>query len=114
MGRAIDHVVSVSVPREELLRRMTGRRTCRSCGRGYHVLFDPPHQSGVCDDCSGELYQRDDDTEETIVRRLAVYESQTEPLIDYYRAAGLLRVVEGVGGIDEIQCRVLGAVGVAA
>jgi adenylate kinase len=111
LGRSIDHVISVSVPREELLRRMTGRRTCRSCGRGYHLLFDPPKSTGRCDECSGELYQREDDSEATILRRLDVYESQTAPLIDYYASAALLRCVAGVGTIEEIQSRVLAAVG---
>lgn len=112
-GRSIDHVISVDVPREELLRRMTGRRTCRSCGRGYHLLFDAPKISGLCDDCSGELYQRDDDTEATILRRLDVYDSQTAPLIEYYRSKELLSAVEGVGSVEDIQRRVLAAVGVA-
>lgn len=113
-GRPIHHVISVTVPREELLRRMTGRRTCRSCGRGFHLLFDAPKTSGQCDECSGELYQRDDDTEETILRRLDVYDSQTAPLIEYYRSKQLLSVVEGVGTIEAIQRRVLDAVGVAS
>jgi adenylate kinase len=113
-GRSISHVISVTVPREELLRRMTGRRTCRSCGRGYHLLFDPPKTSGQCDECSGELYQRDDDTEETILRRLDVYDTQTAPLIDYYRSRQLLHLVGGVGAIEDIQNRVLTAVGVAS
>jgi adenylate kinase len=111
-GRSISHVISVTVPREELLRRMTGRRTCRSCGRGYHLLFDPPKAPGRCDECSGELYQRDDDTEATIVRRLDVYDTQTAPLIDYYRSKQLLHLVGGVGAIEDIQSRVLTAVGV--
>lgn len=109
---SIDHVVSVVVPKEELLRRLTGRRTCKACGHGYHILFDPPAVEGVCGECGGELYQRDDDTEATILRRLDVYQQQTSPLIDYYEKAQLLREVEGVGAIEDIQRQVLQAVGV--
>jgi len=102
-GRAIEHVISVDVDKEELLQRITGRRTCRGCGRGYHVTFDPPTASSVCDECGGELYQRDDDREETIRTRLAVYEQQTSPLITYYANESLLRSISGTGSIEDIQ-----------
>jgi len=102
MKREINHVVSIEVPNEELVKRLTGRRTCRSCGAMYHLMFDPPRQEGVCDKCGGELYQRDDDQEETIRARLQVYEEQTTPLIAYYRGKGLLRAIDGVGAIEEI------------
>jgi adenylate kinase len=102
MQRAIDHVVSIEVPNEELIKRLTGRRTCRNCGAMYHVIFDPPAKEGVCDRCGGELYQRDDDREETIRARLQVYEEQTAPLIAYYRGKRLLRAIAGVGAIEEI------------
>ena len=75
----IDHVVSIEVANEELVQRLTGRRTCRECGAGFHVMFDPPKQEGVCDKCGGELYQRDDDNVETVTSRLEVYGSQTLP-----------------------------------
>jgi len=106
MGKAIDHVISIEVPNEELLKRLTGRRTCRNCGQGYHVIFDPPKQDGVCDKCGGELYQRDDDNEATVANRLKVYEESTKPLIDYYQAKGLLRPIDGVGAIKEIFERI--------
>lgn len=108
MGKSIDHVVSIEVPDEELVERLTGRRTCRSCGAMYHVKFSPPKKPGACDKCGGELFQRDDDKEETIRARLKVYQEQTAPLIAYYEKAGLLRRVSGVGTVDEIYGRILG------
>ncbi len=108
MGKSIDHVVSIEVPDEELVERLTGRRTCRSCGAMYHVKFSPPQKPGVCDKCGGDLFQRDDDKEETIRARLKVYQEQTAPLIAYYEKAGLLRRVSGVGTVDEIYGRILG------
>jgi adenylate kinase len=102
----IDHVVSIEVPREELMKRLTGRRTCRDCGAMYHVMFDPPKQEGKCDKCGGELYQRDDDNEQTVISRLEVYETQTKPLIDYYAARAKLKPVDGIGEIKEIFTRI--------
>jgi len=110
-GSGIDHVISIEVPNEELMGRLTGRRTCRKCGQGYHVMFDPPKKEGVCDKCSGELYQRDDDNETTVGSRLEVYTKETQPLIDYYKDKGLLRPVDGVGQIQEIFDRVVAILG---
>jgi adenylate kinase len=103
-SKKLDHVVLVDVPDEELVKRLTGRRTCRNseCGKMYHVMFNPPKKEGICDSCGSELYQRADDSEVTIRERLSVYNSQTSPLIDYYDNKGLLRKVEGVGPIDQI------------
>lgn len=109
-GRSIEHVIAVEVDKEELLQRITGRRTCRGCGKGYHVLFDPPRQDGRCDECSAELYQREDDSEETMRKRLEVYEQQTAPLIDYYGRESLLRPLSGIGSIEEIQQRIIAIV----
>ncbi len=102
--QSIDHAVLVDVPDEELVARLSGRRTCRNadCGKMYHVMFNPPKSDMICDACGSELYQRDDDTESTIRERLAVYNKQTAPLIDYYEKKRLLRRVKGVGPIDEI------------
>jgi adenylate kinase len=105
-GKQIEHVVSIEVVKEELLGRITGRRTCRSCGKGYHVDFNPPRLDLKCDDCGGELYQRDDDREETMRNRLEVYDQQTAPLIDYYGKEALLRSVPGTGAIEEIQQKI--------
>ena len=106
MGQKIDHVVSVEVPNSELLGRLTGRRTCRACGAGFHVMFDPPKKEGVCDKCGGELYQRSDDNEATVKSRLETYEAQTKPLIDYYEKQGKLRHIDGVGKMDDILQRI--------
>lgn len=103
-NQSLDHAVLVDVPDEELLKRLTGRRTCRNsdCGKMYHVMFNPPKKEGICDACGSELYQRDDDSEATCRERLNVYAEQTAPLVDYYDKKGLLRRVEGVGPIDDI------------
>lgn len=100
----IDHAILVDVPDEELVGRLSGRRTCRNsaCGAMFHVMFNPPKVEGVCDVCGSELYQRDDDQEATIRERLGVYNRQTAPLIDFYDKKGLLRRVKGVGPIDQI------------
>jgi len=107
LGKSLEAVISLEVDTEALVRRLTGRRTCRECGRGFHVDFDPPKAEGACDACCGELYQRDDDREETIRRRLEVYAEQTQPLIDYYRREGLLTPVDGMLPIAEVQDQVL-------
>ncbi|GFO61995.1 adenylate kinase [Geomonas silvestris] len=107
MGRGIDHVVSLSVDQKELLTRLTGRRACAKCGAVYHVEFAPSKVSGVCDACSGELYQREDDKEATILNRLKVYDEQTAPLISYYQECGLLRSVDGLGTVDGVQSAIL-------
>ncbi len=102
MTDSLTHVISIEVDEKDLLTRLTGRRTCRSCGAMYHVKFEPPKKGDVCDKCGGELYQRDDDKEETIMSRLKVYKQQTEPLIAYYKGTGLLRSIPGTGGIKDI------------
>lgn len=103
--------LSVDVPFDELMKRLTGRRTCKSCGQMYNVYFNPPKKEGVCDKCGGELFQRDDDKEETIKKRLEVYSAQTAPLIDYYNKKGILKSVQGTGSIDEIFKKVCEALG---
>jgi adenylate kinase len=108
---SLQHVVSLDVPQEELVKRLTGRRTCRQCGSMCHVVFDPPREEGVCNRCGGELYQRDDDREETIRARLRVYQNQTKPLLDYYRSRGLLREVDGVGDAQEVFERIMNHLG---
>ena len=110
MGKTIEHVISITVDKEELLGRITGRRTCRLCGKGYHLLFDPPKRNGACDECGGELYQRDDDSEETMRNRLDVYEKQTAPLIAYYAQESLLRTICGTGSIEDIQQNLLAGI----
>ena len=102
MGKKIDYVINLVVPDVEILKRLTGRRTCRNCGAMYHVIYNPPKEEGVCDKCGGELYQRDDDKEETIKNRLKVYREQTEPLIEYYKAKGVLVDIDGTKDINGI------------
>ena len=103
MNKELDHVISLDVDAESLVERLTGRRTCKECGRGYHVKFDPPREAGVCEACGGELFQRDDDQEETIRTRLQVYAEQTSPLIRYYRDAGVLIELDGMLPILQVQ-----------
>ena len=105
-GREIDHVICIQVEKEEVVERLSGRRSCRACGFPYHVQFNPPAKEGVCDKCGGELYHRDDDREEAIRQRLETYENQTQPLIDYYRQRGLLRPVEGRGDVEAVYDRI--------
>ncbi len=107
LGMPLDAALSVEVPTEDLMKRLTGRRTCRECGQMYNIYFQPPAEEGKCDKCGGELFQRDDDKEETITKRLEVYQEQTAPLIDYYREKGILKTVTGTGDIDEIFQNVL-------
>ncbi len=106
MGKSIDHVINIEVDTEELVRRLTGRRTCKNCGAMFHVLFHPPKVEGICDRCSGLLYQREDDQEKTIRIRLNEYQRQTAPLIQYYEHKNYLRSIRGVGGQEEIFKRI--------
>jgi adenylate kinase len=102
--------LSVDVPKEDLMKRLTGRRTCKGCQQMYNIYYTPPKKEGVCDKCGGELFQRADDKEETIKKRLDVYDAQTAPLIDYYGKKGILKSIAGTGSIDEIfkkVCNVL-------
>jgi len=94
---------------DEVVRRLSGRRTCRRCGRVWHVLFDPPARGEQCDECGGELFQRDDDREQTIRHRLDVYQLQTQPLIAFYADEGTLLGIDATGPVEEITDRALGA-----
>jgi len=102
MKKDIDYLIDIEVDFDNLLQRLTGRWTCRKCGEGFHKTSNPPQKEGICDKCNGELYQRDDDKEETILKRFEVYKKETEPLKDYYRKNGKLRTIKGVGGIQKI------------
>jgi adenylate kinase len=107
----LDHVLCLEVPSEELVVRIAGRRTCRRCGAMFHVQFSPTKRDGVCDVCGGETYQRDDDREDTVRRRLSVYAEQTAPLVRFYEGRGLLRRVVGTGEIPEIFSRMVQSLG---
>jgi adenylate kinase len=103
MGVKLDCVFLLQVPHGVIVRRLAGRRTCKGCGALYHAEFGPPAHEGVCDRCGGELYQREDDREETVAARLTVYETQTASLIDYYRRRGLLKEIDGVGSAERVH-----------
>ena len=107
MNYPLQAVISLAVDEEVLVERLTGRRACRSCGMGYHVKFSPSLQPTRCDVCGGELYQRDDDREETIRHRLSVYREQTAPLIGYYGEQGLLFSVDGMEDISIVQEKIV-------
>lgn len=102
MGASLTTALSIDVDMNDLLKRLTGRRTCKSCQQMYNIYFTPPKKQGVCDKCGGALFQRDDDKEETIKKRLDVYEKQTAPLISYYGKKKILKAVPGVGSVDDI------------
>ena len=102
----LDAVISIVVPRRELVERLSGRWICRSCQATYHERFTPPKVNGVCDACGGELYQRSDDTAETVNARLEVYERSTAPLLSYYRERALLHEIDGIGTPEVISQRI--------
>jgi adenylate kinase len=114
MGERISVVPYIHVDPDVLLQRLAGRWTCPSCGYVYHTLFNPPRQAGICDHDGAALYQRDDDTEETQKRRIEVYFEQTAPLLDYYRARGLLVEIDGEQSIDAVEQALVAAIEAAA
>lgn len=114
MGTSLDVVLELVVDDEEVIRRLSGRRTCRSCAHVWHVDFDPPAVPDECDICGGELFQRDDDREVTIRHRLDVYAEQTAPLVGHYAAAGLLVGIDATGPVDDVTDRALAALKVYA
>jgi adenylate kinase len=105
----LDVVLELVVDDDEVVRRLSGRRTCRRCGRVWHATFDPPSRPDICDDCGGELFQRDDDREETIRHRIEVYQQQTSLLIAFYADEGILLGIDATGPVDEITDRALNA-----
>jgi adenylate kinase len=110
LGHSLDAVLYFQVSEPELLRRLTGRRLCRQCQTAYHLVSAPPRRPGVCDRCGGELYQRQDDSEETVRHRLEVYARQTAPLLDYYGGRGLLTTIDGEGSVETIAAAIRRAV----
>ncbi|MCS7149884.1 MAG: adenylate kinase [Caldimicrobium sp.] len=102
LGRKLNFALALVVPDELLVERLTGRRTCKSCGMMYHIKYKPPKDDGKCDVCGGELYQRPDDNEETVRNRLKVYHESTAPLISYYSQKGILKELDGSKSIEEI------------
>ncbi|MEU3494135.1 MULTISPECIES: adenylate kinase [Kitasatospora] len=109
-GIALDGVLDLEVPEDEVVKRIAGRRLCRNDGAHvFHVVYNPPKVEGVCDECGGELYQRSDDTEEAVRVRLEEYHSKTEPIIGYYQAQGLLVTISALGKVDEVTERAVAA-----
>jgi adenylate kinase len=109
MSALLDVVLELVVDDDEVVRRLSGRRTCHQCGHVWHLDFDPPGTEGICDRCGGELFQRDDDSEDTIRHRLEVYADQTSPLIGYYGDKGLLRGVDATGPVEDVTERAINA-----
>ncbi|NQV15569.1 adenylate kinase [bacterium] len=108
-NQSLDHVLVLNVPDSELIRRLTARRSCSECGHIYNLVFNPPKLDGVCDHDGSPLIHRSDDTEETVVNRLKVYQNQTKPLVDHYKPQGLIRNIDGTGDVQEIYQRILTA-----
>ncbi|MGI5883282.1 MAG: adenylate kinase, partial [Dethiobacteria bacterium] len=102
LGMVFDAVINVDVNEEELLNRLTGRRVCRNCGTTYHIKFNPPKVRTICDHCGGELYQRSDDTIDTVKERLVVYKKQTFPMMEFYQRKGIFENFDGARDIDEV------------
>lgn len=102
LDREIDYVINIEVDKDILMERLTGRRICKDCGATYHLVFNPPHQEGICDRCGGELYQRADDNEETVQNRLDVNIKQSQPLLDFYETKGYLRPINGQQDIRKV------------
>jgi adenylate kinase len=108
-GAPLDSVLELSIANDEIIKRLSGRRICRGCGASFHIHFEKPSKDGLCDKCGGELYQRQDDNEATIANRLNVYTEQTEPIIEYYKKAGLLKVISATGAVSEITTQAISA-----
>ncbi|HKC26784.1 MAG TPA: adenylate kinase [Jatrophihabitans sp.] len=111
LGAPLSVVLELDVDFDEVVRRLSGRRTCKKCGHVWHVEFDPPTVANICDKCGGELYQRDDDKPATVRHRLEVYRQQTEPLIGFYRALDRLVVIDAIGAVEDVTERAIGALG---
>ncbi|MFC3994665.1 adenylate kinase [Nocardiopsis sediminis] len=114
LGTRLDVVLELRVDEEEVVKRLSGRRSCRNCGHAQHVVFDPPKTDGVCDSCGGELFQREDDKEETIRHRLDVYREQTAPLVQFYESEGILVTIAAVGDVKDVTARAKAALGRAS
>ena len=111
LGDKIDYAIDVNVPDENIIRRMSGRRACLTCGATYHIEHIPPKQEGICDKCGSELVLRDDDKPETVKNRLAVYHEQTQPLIDFYEKKGVLKTVDGNLPMEEVFAAITAILG---
>ena len=111
LGDKIDYAINVDVPDENIIRRMSGRRACLTCGATYHIEHIPPKKEGICDNCGSELVLRDDDKAETVKNRLDVYHKQTQPLIDFYTEKGVLKSVDGTLPMEEVFAAITAILG---
>ena len=111
LGQKMDFAIDVDVPDENIVKRMSGRRACLECGATYHVVSIPPKKEGICDACGSELVLRDDDKPETVQKRLDVYHEQTQPLIDYYKKAGILKSVDGTQPMEDVFAEIVKILG---
>jgi adenylate kinase len=107
----LDAVLELKIDNAEIVKRLSGRRTCRGCGVSSHVEFEKPKVAGVCDKCQGELYQREDDKEEVVTRRLVIYTEQTAPIVEFYKSTGLLKIISALGDVSEITKKAISALG---
>jgi adenylate kinase len=107
----LDAVLELKIDNAEIVKRLSGRRTCRGCGASSHVVFEKPKVAGVCDKCQGELYQREDDKEEVVTRRLEIYTDQTAPIVEFYNSTGLLKIISALGDVAEIAKKAISILG---
>ena len=107
----LDAVLELKIDNAEIVKRLSGRRTCRGCGASSHVVFEKPKVAGVCDKCQGELYQREDDKEEVVTRRLEIYNDQTAPIVEFYNSTGLLKIISALGEVSEITKKAISTLG---
>ena len=107
----LDAVLELKIDNAEIVKRLSGRRTCRGCGASSHVVFEKPKVAGVCDKCQGELYQREDDKEEVVTRRLEIYTDQTAPIVEFYNSTGLLKIISALGDVSEITKKAIAILG---
>lgn len=110
-GEKLDYAIDVNVPDENIIGRMSGRRACVKCGATYHIVYAAPAKEGICDKCGSELILRDDDKPETVKKRLAVYHEQTQPLIDFYKAEGILKTVDGTQNLEKVFADIIDILG---
>lgn len=111
LGQKVDYAINVEVPDENIINRMSGRRACVDCGATYHIVYAPAKTEDICDKCGGSLILRDDDKPETVKKRLDVYHTQTQPLIDYYKEAGILREADGTIDIEDVFAEIVKILG---
>ena len=107
----LDAVLELKIDHAEIVKRLSGRRTCRGCGASSHIEFEKPKMAGVCDKCQGELYQREDDKEEVVTRRLEIYTDQTAPIVEFYNSKGLLKIISALGDVSEITKKAISTLG---